>query len=447
LSRLTRGLLGFALLLAFALVSCVPDVAISKPPVFTWLWQRTFGGVGNDYANAVAVDAVGAAYVVGSSDDGFGWTNAGGKDAFVQKLSANGQQAWTRAVATAGNDLLSDVVANAGQILAVGSSDGPNGLGSNLSDATLHSWDANGLAGSGLRFGSAKADAAVAIAVAPDSVAPNSVFIAGWTDAAIVGSDPNPKARDAFVARLKLEAPNVWRIVWSQQLACSSDCEANGVALDAQGNVYLTGYSDGDIGSAKVVQGPDAFVAKFSSDGVPQWARLIGGSGSETANAIAAGSSGIYLVGYADAGLGDQRALGLDDAFVVRLDVDGQVLWQRLLGTAQADAAVDVSVDLNGVQLVGYSDGNLETNSGQPVTGGKADAFLAQFDANGTGTSLLRLGGPGSDYANGLASGSGAANLEPNGVLTIAGYTDASLPGNSSAGFFDAFVARYGPTP
>jgi Beta-propeller repeat len=432
-----------AAILLLVLVACAPDPIPVQPSEPGWVWSKTFGGAGNDYANAVAVDAQGGVYVAGSSDASFGWTNAGLDDAFLRKFDAQGSSLWTNTIATVGKDKISDLAVTADQqIIAVGSSDGPNGNGSNLADAVLQSWTVNGIAGPGLRFGSPKADAAVAVAVAG-----NDAVIVGWTDAAITGTDANPQARDAFVTRLSLNAAGqnslgLWKTVWTRQLSCSDDCEASGVAFDPDGNVYVTGFSFGDIGTAKVSQASDAFVAKFAADGTPLWQRLIGGNGEDIANAIAADSSGAYLVGYTNGAMADQSGSGLDDAFIARLNPDGQTQWVRFLGTTQADAAVDIAINSSGAQLVGYSEGSLP---GQ-ASAGKADAFLAGYDANGTRTSLVTLGGAGNDYANGISLARNA-NLEPNGSLYIAGYTEATLPGNSSAGFIDAFVARYGPLP
>jgi Beta-propeller repeat len=418
-------------ILLLALVACTPDPTPIKPVEFAWVWNKTFGGSGNDYANAVAVDAKGDAYVAGSSDAGFGWNHAGKKDGFVRKFDAQGSSLWTQAIATIGEDTFNDLAVTADQrILAVGSSEGPNGAGSNFSDAVLQSWDSNGTAGPDLRFGSPKADAAVAVAVVG-----NDAVIVGWTDGALEGTDANPKARDAFVARLSLNAAGLWKSVWTRQLACADDCEASGASLDADGNIYVTGYSDGNIGTAKVIKYSDAFVAKFAADGTPLWQRFIGGEGSDFANAIAADSSGAYVVGYTDGAIADQLTSGLDDAFVARLNPDGQTQWVRFLGTAQADAAVDIAINSSGVQLVGYSEGSL---AGQ-VSAGKADAFVARYDPNGTRTSLVTLGGPGNDYANSISLARNA-NLEPNGTLYIAGYT-------VTEGLIDASVARYGPIP
>ena len=436
------------LLLVF--VACSPDPSLVKPPEQGWVWSQNFGGPGNDYANALAVDSQNNIFVAGSSDASFGWTNAGKKDGFVRKFDAQGSGLWTRAMATPGDDAISDLAVSADQrILAVGSSDGPNGAGSTLSDAVLQGWDVNGTVGPGLRFGTPQKDAAVAVAVFPITVGNdvgNDVVIVGWTDGALEGTDANPRARDAFVTRLSLNAAGLWKSVWSRQLACSDDCEASGVAIDPNGNVYVTGYSDGDIGLQKVIKYSDAFVAKFAADGTPLWQRLIGGNGSDFSSAIAADSSGTFIVGNSNGTMADQLNSGLDDAFIARINPDGQTQWLRFLGGTQADAAVDVAVNSSGAQFVGYSEGSLPSQAGAQASAGKADAFLAQYDANGTRTSLVALGGPGNDYANGIALARNA-NLEPNGTLYIAGYTEAALPGSSSAGFIDAFVARYGPLP
>mgnify|MGYP003332337925 CR=1 FL=1 len=83
------------------------------------------------------------------------------------------------------------------------------------------------------------------------------------------------------------------------QFGTSSWDVGEGIATDSDGNIYVTGYTDGDLdGSAHVGQ-TDIFVAKYNSSGVKQWTRQLGTSSYDSANGISTDSSGnVYVTCY-----------------------------------------------------------------------------------------------------------------------------------------------------
>ena len=164
--------------------------------------------------------------------------------------------------------------------------------------------------------------------------------------------------------------------LWVRQLGTTDSDNAYGVATDAAGNVYLTGYTDGSLDGAN--RGPDAWVAKYDAAGQVLWKRQLGTESTfESASGVATDTAGnVYLTGETNGSL-DGANRGDMDAWVAKYDAAGQVLWKRQFGTTYTDIASGVATDTAGnVYLTGTTGGSI---------GGayEWDAWVAKYDAAG----------------------------------------------------------------
>jgi hypothetical protein len=113
--------------------------------------------------------------------------------------------------------------------------------------------------------------------------------------------------------------------------------------------------------------------------------------------------------------------------FVVKYDADGNLLWTRHHGsTLRSLGANGVSADVTGVYVAGFADGPTEPHR---------DDFVVKNDADGNVLWASQFGAAAADQANAVAADSSGAY--------VAGWTDGALPGQTSAGSTDAFVAKY----
>ncbi|MBI1761339.1 MAG: SBBP repeat-containing protein [Acidobacteria bacterium] len=373
-----------------------------------------FGGNGSDTGNAIAVDGGGNAYITGATTStnlptrnpwqpAFG---GGGLDAFVAKFNASGSnliystylggsfgdQARGIAVDAAGNAYItgstfSDNFPTQGPLQAT-----HRGLG----DAFITKLNA---AGSALLYstylGGAATDEANAIAID----ATGAAYIAGDT----FSSDFNTRnalqastrgQQDAFIAKL---TPDGAQLAYSTYLGGRRNDLANGIAVDAGGNAYITGSTTSpDFNTANPLQNAygggdfDAFVAKLNAQGSAlAYSTYLGGALSDNGNAIAVDASGnAYITGVtsstnfprANSLQADNR--GGNDAFITKLNAAGTaLLYSTYLGGLNDDRGAGITVDSVGTAYITGATASPNFNIQVPLFayGGGTDVFVAKI--------------------------------------------------------------------
>ncbi len=242
----------------------------------------------------------------------------------------------------------------------------------------------------------------------------------------------------SFVAKLDRSGT----LVWNTFLGGGDGSDLYGLAVDANGNVYVAGTSPGTWGSPvrPFSAGDDAFVAKLSASGGLQWNTFLGGAGADEFDGVALdGSGGIYAAGRSNAAWGSPHGsfAGGNDIVVVKLNsTSGALVWNAFLGSAGNDGAYGIAADKTGsVYVAGYSDATW----GSPARGfaGVLDAFVARFDSSGALQWNTFLGGAGSDNGRGIG-------LDGSGDVYVAGQSGADwgLPVRGYTASTDSFVAK-----
>ncbi|MGH8991654.1 MAG: SBBP repeat-containing protein [Acidimicrobiia bacterium] len=224
---------------------------------------------------------------------------------------------------------------------------------------------------------------------------------------------------------------------WARQFGTRVADEALGVALDGAGNAYVAGWTFGTLAGQRSAGMVDAFVRKYDAAGREVWTRQFGSAERDFARAVAAdGVGNAYVVGETWGSLPGQRSAGGYDAFVRRYDPAGTEVWTRQFGGGGGEGAWGVAIDpAGGAYVVGTTRAALP---GQAPAGG-FDAFVARYDAAGNQVWAAQFGTPGDEGGHGVA-------LDPSGNVLVVGSTDLVLPGETSAGGFDAYLRQYDST-
>ncbi len=179
-------------------------------------------------------------------------------------------------------------------------------------------------------------------------------------------------------------------LVYSTYLGGSGQDEGYGIAVDTNGNTYITGGSSSTdfpvTNGSTYGGGEDAFVTKLNATGARVYSTYLGGSGQDIGDGIAVDTFGnAYITGYTDstnfpATNSSTYGGGGQDAFVTKLDGNGARVYSIYLGGSGDDQGDAIAVDTNGdAYVTGYT---LSTNF--PVTngstfGGATDAFVTKL--------------------------------------------------------------------
>ena len=314
--------------------------------------------------------------------------NKGGVDAFVAKISTdNGTLRWVRQFGTPDDDHAYGVVADGyGMIYVVGSTKGTIG---NESTTTGHPYDAfimrfQYTSGSdyGLPFQFVAATGvdnhAYDIVIHSGSSSYSTeIYVAGLVQANPGGS--------LFIAKFDywLNPPDIFLTPGN------FNTENNGtrdvIALDKDGNIIVAGYALGAFDNHASAGNEDIVVVKFDKSLNKLWSSQYGTAGKDVAYGLAVDAEGnIYVAGETGSpggpGLDGQPYLGASDMFLTRLaPADGKRVYTRQLGTSGLDAAYGIAIDSSGaIYLAGATAG---TMGDQPF--GNLDAVVIKYDKDG----------------------------------------------------------------
>ncbi len=399
-------------------ILCLASVALAEDP-YDVAWIAQIGTSMDDFSRCVAVDAAGNAYISGYTTGEVGGTYAGDWDAFVTKVDASGNELWSKNVGTATTDQSYSVATDAaGNAYISGFTYGDLG-GSNAGDwdAFLTKVDASGNTLWSRQIGVWGNDQSHSVT----TDASGNVYISGHTYDDLAG--PSAGAYDAFLTKFDTSGNELWR----RQIGTGSGDYSRSVAVDAVGNAYITGYTHGDLGGTNAGH-LDAFLTMVDSSGNELWSRQIGTEYSDQRYSVAVDTAGnVYISGYTAGDLAEPSA-GYEDAFLTKFDASGNELWRRQIGTASGDYSYCVVVDAVGnAYITGYTWGDID---GQNAGG--ADAFLIKFDPLGYELWRQQIGTTSNDSCWSVAM-DGSGNVYMSGWTAgdlggeNAGYTDAFL--------------------
>ena len=449
-----------------------------------FVWARSTGGTGDDRGNSVTVDASGNVYITGyfqgtvDFDPGqatFNLTSVGGADIFVQKLNRGGNLVWAQSMGGAGDDHGQSIVVDAaGNSYIAGAfqetADFDPGSGSfNLTSAGSNDifvvkLDSNGNFVWARSFGDTSNDEVRGIAV---DAAGNVYTTGGFLGT--VDFDPGPTSfpltsagsSDIFVQKLDSDGD----FVWARAMGGANFSSGMGIAVDAAGNVYTTGFFGGTVDFSSTPEpfnlasagAFDIFVQKLDSDGELVWVRAMGGTNAEQGTGIGVDAEGnVYTTGIyrdtADFNPGPETfnltSAGSWDAFVVKLNNNGNFVWARSTGGAGDDRGLGIAVDPEGnAYTTGWFQGTVDFDPGPGsvnlTSAGNFDIFVQTLDSAGDLVRAQSMGGAGDDRGLGIAVDT-VGNIYATGFFNGTADFDPG-PGAfnlMSAGSEDIFVVR-----
>lgn len=419
---------GLAVFLLFLLPACGGDGGddSAPAPMPTWAGTQQFGTPFNDTGYGVALDGSGNIYIAGSTGGNLdGFTSQGLLDIFLTKFGSSGNRIGSKQLGTSGDDIAYAVAADtSGNIYITGSTGGslPGWTNSGGKDIFLAKFDSSGNQIFVKQFGTNQDDVAYGI----DIDTSGSIYITGSTGGNL--GTASAGGLDIFLTKFDSSGNRIF----TQQFGTSQDDIGYGVIADNNGNIYITGSTEGILGSSSFGL-LDVFLAKFNSSGINQFIVQFGSDQDDVGNSISlSGTDNIYLTGSTGGNLPGNTSSGLTDIFLAKFNSSGANQFLRQLGTTGRDIGNSVAVDGGGnVYVVGSAEGGLLGNSAF----GMSDIFLVKFNSSGVTQFARQLGTPLNDIAYGLA-------IKGTDIY-ITGSTEGNLDGKTSFGQADIFLVKY----
>ncbi|KYF82998.1 hypothetical protein BE11_05375 [Sorangium cellulosum] len=439
------------------------------------LWSRHFGANAGESGlseGRIAVDGAGhvvlATAIANGVDFGDGPLSIGGRAVFaLAKFDGEGDLLWDKRfpgstaiyyiavnpaglIATTGSVHAGSVDFGGGPL--VGQEDGTDAFVAVFTADGDHVWSARIGADSEQFAHHIAVDAAGNVVVAGFFVDRISLCGASLTSAEQI---------DSYIAKLD-PAGNC---LWSKRFGYT---EIHNVAVDASGSVVLAGsFGDYftetiDLGGGPLITAgrEDIFVAKLDADGEHLWSKRFGDAALQRAYGVAVDGAGDIVLsgtfqGSVDFGAGPLVSSGGfepnspdsvtwgGNAFVTKLNPEGELLWAKRLGQDGPQTALDVATTVGGeIAITGLMYGDVDFGTGlMDCTYG--DAFVAKLDATGTVRWVKHTGDRGRQFGHSTAM-DGAGNVFAAGpfVGTI-DFGAGPLVNPRSAS--DLFLVKFGP--
>ena len=319
-------------------------------------WVKTYGGSSNDEARSVYVDENNNIYVTGYFQNtadfnpgGSSTYTAVGGDIFVLSLSANGNYRWSFPAGGTGFDAGNVVFCHDDKLI----------LG--------------GVYANTVNFN------------------PNGEPQTGSGDLA-----------NSFFAEYALSDGNFQNVTVFFDRNGGNDI-AEAMAVDANNNIYLAGTFSGEVDFSRnnslIINSSgatDAFLAKYSSTGLFNWAVRIGNTSIDNGNAVVVDQSGaVYFTGSFQGPVNlnpngspaEVTSNGQLDVFLCKYNTNGILEWGFSFGGNSADEGIDIKLDNQGnIVLGGVFRNNANFNPLGPeaanFTANQADAFIAKYNSS-----------------------------------------------------------------
>ncbi|MBK6484813.1 MAG: T9SS type A sorting domain-containing protein [Chitinophagaceae bacterium] len=238
---------------------------------------------------------------------------------------------------------------------------------------------------------------------------------------------------DGWVVKLDAER----NIQWQRSMGGTASDEFDDVILTADGGYMLVGYAGSANGDATINYGGfDVWLVKLDENGNTLWEKSYGGSLDDAARkGIQTSDGGFIIAGFSASGNGDATMNnGKLDYWILRVDSIGTLQWQKSLGSSGTDYAYNIVATPDGNFLItglsGAGDGDVMGNEGG------SDAWIIKMDMLGNILWQKNLGGSMEDVARSCAQ-------LPDGSVIVVGFTmsgDGDVTGQH--GGYDGWVAK-----
>lgn len=214
---------------------------------------------------------------------------------------------------------------------------------------------------------------------------------------------------DVFVAKYDANG----NALWVNKVGGGAWDVGNGITLDKQGNCLITGAyrNTGTFGSTTITSAGnyDVFVAKYDSNGTFIWAKGVGGTGDDRAQAITTDATGnSYITGFFNGaftmGTSNLTSNGGSDILLAKFDAAGNPLWGKKFGGIHDDVGNSIVLNPHGdIYTTGYYTDTATFDTTHVNGYGNKDAYVSKSDYKGDIIWVKKYGGTQDDEGYGIS--------------------------------------------
>ena len=408
-------------------------------------WMKTYGGSGDDTAREVIVTADGGYAILGFSNsmdgDLIGKTTPV-NDYWLLRLDADGELLWSKTYGGSGDDQGQSVIQTADGGFAITgyamSSDGDASNNEGFHDNWIVRLDSKGNILWERSFGFSGHDHSYDVLQTADG----GFFFVGFLDITAARSDGFEDKSGTLTRHgvgefwgTKISAQG--NLQWRRYFGGTNNDRAHAVVPAWDGGYVMAGFSESDDFDISDTRGSyDFWVVKVSEEGEKLWERSYGGSGIDIAYDISLTPDGAYIItGHTISSDKEvTNSLGESDIWVIKIDQQGQLLWEHTYGGSGFDLGQSVYPAKRGGYIV--SGNTKSTNGHVSEYFGENDMWI--FRTNDAGELLWQhsFGGSGLDFAY------DAVEHADKSVLLVGESMSVNLPELPNRGGTDMVVVK-----
>tara|TARA_R110000823_G_scaffold159218_1_gene290258 strand:+ start:121952 stop:122926 length:975 start_codon:yes stop_codon:yes gene_type:complete len=236
---------------------------------------------------------------------------------------------------------------------------------------------------------------------------PDGGYIVGGASGSDISGDKTD-ASNGFFDIWIVKADAEGNIEWQNSIGGNALDDLHSIELTPDGGFIACGESTSDISGDKTENSrglDDYWIVKLDASGNVEWDKTIGGSDSESFPQIRVSNDSYLISGDSWSNIsGDktENAIGEDDYWLLKLDLSGNIIWQKTIGGSSYDSFSTMALTHDGGCILGgYSDSNISGNKTENSKGG-FDFWIVKLDSSGDIVWDKTIGGSGTDVLNSI---------------------------------------------
>jgi hypothetical protein len=379
------------------LLLCAASLLPSRPKDIRPVFERCYGGEKDDYGFSVAPTSDRGCIIVGSALS-FG---AGRSDIYLVKTDVHGDTLWTMMLGGADYDIGYSVRQTADRGFVIAGT--TRSFGSGRYDACLIKTDVTGHAIWTRTFGGTSDDGVRSV----EQTADGGFVMTGCTESFGAGQG------DVYLVRTNARGDTMW----TRTFGGTSRDEGFSVRQTTDKGFVIAGLTE-SFGAG----GDDVYLIKTNARGDTLWTRTFGGNDDDFGYSVQQTADGGYII----AGLNESFGAGGEDVYLIRTTAGGDTLWTGTYGGTNTDEAHSVQQTSDG--------GFIVAGSTHSFGAGDFDAYLVRADATGKILWTRTYGGTGDDGAWSVAQAADEGFFVAGYRSSATGDRDVLLVRTDSAG-------------